>query len=364
MLTALLIAPGPLALAGEAPKAPVPVSVEDRKKAMDAETPEQKKLREEIKALGGKVYFCSLGKIWMVGLDGSGEKMLVEMKEGMLNYPHVSPDGKRLIFEQWGNKSFKPDQFLVKKLDEGSFKADMRNLGDRVCWIANADGSDPKMLGQLWEPHWMPSGKGVVGNLNAKGKRFRPIAMFDVEKLEEHVLSPADWASKGSCGFVACTPDGKWALSTNQSPIAIPLNDTGTGMADGGALAKFANGPTGCNTDVSRDGKWVTWTIDTQGEAGGWICYAPLQLPAAGKGEKARLGWQEASVNYDSDFSPDGKYLVYMHGEIVPGKASYSGVPSEIYVTRFPPDGVNVRVTWLGGNARHPHWVTASGAWK
>jgi hypothetical protein len=53
ILVVLLAGVSWAALAGEAPKAPVPVSVEDRKKAMDAETPEQKKLREEIKALGG-----------------------------------------------------------------------------------------------------------------------------------------------------------------------------------------------------------------------------------------------------------------------------------------------------------------------
>jgi dipeptidyl aminopeptidase/acylaminoacyl peptidase len=360
MMTAFGVLSG-AARAGEAP--PTPVSAEEKARLLAAETPEQKKLREEIKALGGKVYFSCGGRIYTVGLDGSAEKLLVEMPEGGLDYPHVSPDGRKIVFGQGGSKA-RPADFLIKKLDEKAAPVDQRDMRNTVTWIANADGTEPKPLGYFWTPHWMPDGKGVIGNLNMKGKRNRPIAMLELGKMEEHVVSPPDWASKGSCGFAVCTSDGKWALSTNQSPIAIPLNDTGTGMADGGALAKFANGPTGCNTDVSRDGKWVTWTIDTQGEAGGWICYAPLQLPAAGKGEKARLGWQEASVNYDSDFSPDGKYLVYMHGEIVPGKASYSGVPSEIYVTRFPPDGVNVRVTWLGGNARHPHWVTASGAWK
>jgi hypothetical protein len=364
LLAALLIAPGPMALAGEAPKSPAPLGAEEKKKALEAETADQKKLREEIKTLGGKVYFCSGGKIWVAGLDGSEEKMIVDLKEGSLDYPHVSPDGKKLVFEQWGNKSTKPEEFLVKKLDEKAAPADQRDMRARVTWIANADGSDPKPLGPLWSIHWMPNGKGIIGNLNLKGKRNRPITMFDLDKMEEHVVSPPDWASKGSCGFVACTPDGKWALSTNSSPVAIPLNDAGTGMAEGGSLARFFQGPGGCNTDVSRDGKWVTWTIDTFGEAGGWIYYAPLELPKAGKGEKAKLGWSDRTVNYDSDFSPNDKYLVYMHGEIVKGKASYDGVPSEIYVTRFPPDGVNVRITWLNGNARHPHWVTASGAWK
>ena len=29
-----------------------------------------------------------------------------------------------------------------------------------------------------------------------------------------------------------------------------------------------------------------------------------------------------------------------------------------------PPDGVNVRITWLNANARHPQWVPGPGAGK
>jgi hypothetical protein len=49
--------------------------------------------------------------------------------------------------------------------------------------------------------------------------------------------------------------------------------------------------------------------------------------------------------------------MVYMHGDATPGKQPYSmGIRTEIYATRYPPDGVNVRLTWLNACSRHPEF--------
>ncbi|MCX7805287.1 MAG: hypothetical protein N3A38_08870 [Planctomycetota bacterium] len=351
---------------GEAKKLPDPVTEDERKKLIDAETPEQKKLREELKAIGGKIYFDAWGSsagggVFVVSLDGGDAKKVTKIG----GYPHVSPDGKKLVTHQWHSKA-RPEEFLIKKLDEKAVPLDQRNMEDRVAWIMNIDGSDPKPLGYMWDPHWSPDGKRVAGNLNMKGRGGRPIAVFDLEKMEERVVSPPNWPNFNSRGFATYTPDGRWIISGNQRFVAIPLDGSGLAMPSDGkpVLAVSGSGAEGCNQEVSPDGNWLVWVIDTYGEAGAWIYYGELALPRAGNSIKARLGWQDKSVNYDPCFSPDGKYMAYMHGECVPGKRSYDSVPSEIYVTRFPPDGVNVRVTWLNGCARHPHWVTGSGAWK
>jgi Tol biopolymer transport system component len=352
------------ALAGEAPKAPV--AEDEKKKLLEAETPEQKKLREEMKASGGRIFYCVQGQIWEVGLDGSAEKQVTrftpaEMPSAWpnvaLDYPHVSPDGKKLIAEQWGSK-VQADKFLLKP-DAKGIPLDQRDNSReyRVTYLMNIDGSDPKPLGHCWCPHWSPDGKHLCYSINSKNRRGgRPVAVLDLEKMEEHVL---DSNARGP--FPVFSADGKWILVPLK---AFPVNADCTGLDPARKIGRYTQGPDGCNTEGSYDGKWATWTIDTYGEAGGWIMYSSFSPEKPEKAVKANLGWQDKSVNYDSAFSPDGKFMVYMHGEVVAGKTSYSGVPSELYVTRFPPDGVNARITWHNAAARHPHWVTASGAWK
>jgi len=310
---------------------------------------EQKKLREELKAAGGQVYFNAGGQILVVGFDGAPPKQVTDI-EGGASYPHVSPDGKKLIVQQWGSK-IPPDKFLVKKLDE-RYPVKERNMGNRVTILMNIDGSDPKPLCYQWDAHWSPCGKFIAGNINMKDRRKgRPLSVIDLDKLEERVVSPDNWSKYKSRGFSTYTPDGKWICSGNPRFIAVPVD---------GSDAKPVTivQSSGCNQEVSPDGKWFTWTVDTYGEAGGWIMYAPMDLAkSAPKAVKAKLGWPDRSVNYDSCFSPCSKFMVYMHGDCVKGKKSYQGVPSEIYACRFPPDGVNVKLTSLGKNARHPHWV-------
>lgn len=352
------------ALAGEAPKGPV--AEDEKKKLLAAETPEQKKLREDMKAAGGRIFYCVQGQIWEVGLDGSAEKQTTKFTPAempsawpnvALDYPHVSPDGKKLIAEQWGAK-LPADKFLMKFDTKGLPMEQRDNAKEvRVTWLMNLDGTDPKPLGHCWCPHWSPDGKFLCYSINSKNRSGgRPVAVLNMETMEERVLG-----GNARGPFPAFSGDGKWILV----PLtAFPIKSDGTGLDPDRKIIRYAQGPDGCNTDSSCDGKWATWTIDTHGESGGWIVYSPFTPGKQEQAVRANLGWQDKSVNYDSSFSPDGRFLVYMHGEIVPGKASYSGVPSEIYVARFPPDGVSVRLTWHNAAARHPHWVTASGAWK
>lgn len=343
-----------LAFGGDNP-APQPLTKERIAEETAKETPEQKKLREELKAAGGKVYFGGGGQIYVVGFDGAPPVQVTKL-EGGASYPHVSPDGKQLIVQQWNSK-IPPEKFLVKKLDE-RYPMKERNMGNRVTILMNIDGSDPRPLCYQWDAHWSPDGKLIAGNINMKDRRKgRPLSVIKLETLEERIVSPDDWDKYKSRGFSTYTPDGKWICSGNPRFIAVPMDESGMKMADGQKPVTIVRS-SGCNQEASPDGKWFTWTVDTHGEAGGWIMYAPMDLtkPAAAA-VKAKLGWEDKSVNYDSSFSPCSKFMVYMHGDCVQGKKSYDGVPSEIYACRFPPDGVNVQISFLKKNARHPQWV-------
>ena len=349
-----------------ATEASKPVSENEKKVLLEKESSKQKALRDELRAYGGKIYFNSntsgQGAIYVAHFDGKIEKINTAL-EGGVGYPRVSPDGKRLLFSYRPAKEKVKElegQFLLKKLD-ASFPKAKRKMGDSMMVITNLDGSEPKIIGRGWAPAWSPDGKRVVFNLNMKGKRNRPIAIADLEKGEEHIVSPPNWTQYRSCGFPVYSPYGKWVISSNQRPVGIPLDETGLAMKKDGRIAQLIAGKSGfgCNHEVSADGKWFVWTVDTFREAGGWLRYAPLSFKKPQRALKMKLGWKwtEKSVNYDPYVSPDSKYLVYMHGASVKGKRSYDGVPTEIYAMRFPPDGVNVRLTWFNASSRHPEWV-------
>jgi hypothetical protein len=49
--------------------------------------------------------------------------------------------------------------------------------------------------------------------------------------------------------------------------------------------------------------------------------------------------------------------MAYVHAEMQDGVKSWLlKAKQEVYVSRFPPDGVNVRITWNGAANQHPHW--------
>ena len=53
--------------------------------------------------------------------------------------------------------------------------------------------------------------------------------------------------------------------------------------------------------------------------------------------------------------------MVYSHGDMQDGIKSYHFRSKlELYVSRFPPDGVNARITWNGAANYHPTWPAAT----
>jgi Tol biopolymer transport system component len=114
-------------------------------------------------------------------------------------------------------------------------------------------------------------------------------------------------------------------------------------------------GAIGCNQEITPDGKWVVHVIDWANGSG--IFRVPFDIEKGGKDEAVNLGWPRDTDNYFPDVNPDCKYMVYGHWKTVSGdKDRYSTAAADLYVCRWPPDGVSARITWHGGTTQNPHW--------
>jgi Tol biopolymer transport system component len=354
------------ALAGEAAKI-VPPTVEEVKAELAKETPEQKALRAELEVLskaGQQIVFNGPGGICIVKPDGSDMKSIAITPAVSPAYPHMSPDGTKVVYFRFGSGGWgKPekDDVLTKLPADPRFphtnpnRLRAREGGSVVC-VVDAKGGEETVLASGWLPHWSPDGKKIVYTVPFGNQRtmWKP-AILEVATRKETVLDRVQQVTMFAC----FTPDGKQLLFSNCGAAQCAnLNAEGTGPAEPLKMTKLGVSPDGgCNLEVSKDGKWVCWVVDTYGEAGGWLHYAAFADGKASNSRKLELGWKDNSVNYYPDFSPDSKYLVYSHAENQPGVASYSiQSRQDLYVTRFPDCKATVRITWTNAAAAHPHW--------
>jgi Tol biopolymer transport system component len=352
------------ARAGEPPKV-VPLSDEQIKAELAKETPAQKQLREELAALakaGQKIYFNANagGKdrdIFVAGCDGSGQKQLTR-DAGDNWYPHCSPDGRlvaftshRIVYQK--GKSV-PEVLKSLPVDPkfplpGTGKWDRSKPGTGVIWMMNADGSDQKPVAFGAEAHWSPCGKFLAYELNVYP------GQLVIQNLEKKTEACFEHPGLRNCGMPCFSPDGNHIVGANGAAHCVKLNAEKNAVEN---VFKFDSGHP-CNGEISPDGKLWAYVVDTSGDLGGWLCYRELDYSKPGGAEKRlNLGWKPNSVNYYPCFSPDGKYLAYVHAEQQPGVKSWELKHSqEIYVTRFPNCEATVRVTWNGAGNQHPHWA-------
>jgi Tol biopolymer transport system component len=365
-LLCILAATALTASAGEAPPEAVPLTEDQIKAELVKESPEQKALRAELEALakaGQKIYFnANLGEgnrneILVMGPDGSGVKQLT--KDGG-DYPHTPADGSVVYFasqrvslvepmpEALKGVPFNPKTPPLKWAGEGI----NRMKGTPVVWSMKPDGGDLKPVAFGSTPHVSPDGKLLA--YCTTNPPFSPkLFIMDLEKKTEAAIShPAlKYAGMQPC----FSPDGNYVIGANGGGAhCVKLNAERNGV---GKVFKFDNGHP-CNGETSPDGKYWAYVVDTDECLGGWLCYRNMdyEKPGQGGGELP-LQHKRGSVNYYPAFSPDGKYLVYVHAEHQAGIKSWElKTRQEVYVTRFPKCEATVRVTWNGAGNQHPHW--------
>ena len=362
--------PGFAAGAGEAPKPPEPPkivapSADEVKAELAKETAEQKALRAELEALakaGQKIYFnANLGEggrneIFVIGPDGSGYKQLT--KDGGSD-PHTPADGSLVAYtggkialadpmpEALKGIPFDP-KFPPIKWGDQKFN---RLKGAPVSWTMKPDGSDQKPVAFGMMPHFSPDGKFLAYCIWNHPFPCQ-VAVMNLEKKTEAFLIHPGLRNGGN---PAWSPDGNYLVGAQGGAHFIKLNAERNGVEK---VTVIDNGHP-CNNEISFDGKYWTYVVDTHGCLGSWLCYKQLDYDkqSASGGGNLPLGWKPGSVNYYPAFSPDGKYYVYAHAEQEAGVKSWEvKYKQELYVTRFPDCKATVRVTWNGAGNMHPCW--------
>ncbi len=345
---------------------PRPASDQEKIGYLRKESKAQKKLRKELERLKWPIVFCSnahgAANIYRINANGGGMKRLTDEEHGSWANggwgPQVSPDGTQILWMSTVRKV--PSGALEKITFDQKTPLKRRRLSKTTVWRLNADGSNARFISLGADPSWAPDGKRISYSVATPMASRNPVAVFDLALRKETIVTPRNWSLYRSGGMPRYTADGKWIISGGGGRIlGIPLDTTGLSMPANRhpVILIRGRGDEGCNQEVSPSGKWLAWVVDTHDDHGSWLGFAELDFKRARQPRPMKLGWSSKSVNYDPCFSPNGKYLAYMHGPIRYDQKSYNSSWSEIYATRFPPDGVYVRLTFLNAASRHPHWV-------
>ena len=207
-----------------------------------AAAPEDRKLLDELKRYPYKIVHESYrDDHWVLVLrnaDGSNPVVLTQPGANE-NYPHVSPDGKKITFEH----------------EEGEGKAKRRNV-----YVMNMDGSGRKRVAEAGrDACWTANGKTVVylkdelDELEYRDFATKGMFFYDVAtgKTRQHVNLKLYHLYN-----VCCVPDGEWFISTVHAGMGY---GHGILAIEARGQAVYNLGIPGCRPDVSPDGKKIAW---------------------------------------------------------------------------------------------------------
>ncbi|MGO9107724.1 MAG: hypothetical protein ACLP9L_00695 [Thermoguttaceae bacterium] len=273
-----------------------------------AATPEDPNLLAELKDYPYRIvhesYRDNHWVLVVVNADGSNPVTLT--KPGVNeNYPHVSPDGKKIAFES----------------EEGKGKEKRRNV-----YVMNIDGGGRTRVAEAGrDACWTPDGKAIVflkdevDKLEYRDFATKGLFIYDLAtgKTEQHVNHDLYHLYN-----VCCTLDGNWFVSTVHA---------GMGCAHG-ILAIEAHGQgiynldiPGCRPDISPDGKKIAWGADDT-----VLRVADFEV-VDGKPKVTHARDVATSENpihiYHIDWSPDSRYVAFSRG---PTKESALGMAPEV----------------------------------
>ena len=205
------------------------------------------------------------------------------------NYPHVSPDGKKITFES----------------EEGKGKEKHRDV-----YMMNLDGSGRTLVAKAArDACWTPDGKAIVflkdevDTLEYRDFATKGLFVYDLAtgKTEQHVNQDLYHLYN-----VCCTPDGKWFVSTVHAGMGyahaiLAIEAHGQGVCNLGIP--------GCRPDISPDGKKIAWGADDT-----VLRVADFEV-VDGKPKVTHARDVATSENpihiYHIDWSPDSRYVAF-----------------------------------------------------
>lgn len=237
--------------------------------------------------------------------DGSQRRNITKTANVEEVAPRFSPDGAKLLY---------------RRLPPGS-KIDHDKWGFQgQLVVANADGSDPKIVGREAEfpwASWSPDG-GQVACLTMKG-----IKVFNV--ADKSVVR--EFSRQGIYQQLFWSPDGKWfcgvANNQGESWTVVRMNAE-TGVVN--PVRSYQN----CTPDWA-DAEHIILSSRPAGQSGGGgYGYTQLWLVSGDGTEQKLLYGEDGAHVYGGACSPDGKYVLFTKGLKDGSGADKEGAPMGI----------------------------------
>jgi TolB protein len=266
--------------------------------------------------------------LMMINADGSKLRTLLTMTDyTSCGSPEWSHDGGKITFDCW-RSVFREDYskshvFVVnadgrepKDLGDGtlpSWSPDGKQIAfsryspNYGIWIMNADGSDNHMIEpEGWSADWAPK-KNLLAYTVSNNLYVRDLKSQERRKLLEKEYRQIYWG-------LSWSPDAEWicfkgVLPDGGSEVAIVHVE---GQSKGFKVLLPDKAITGVKDFTgyfswSPDGKQILAPILMEGEANMQL----YSLDPEGKTPPRKLAGQDPSVkNYGSSWSPDGKNIV------------------------------------------------------
>jgi uncharacterized repeat protein (TIGR02543 family) len=153
---------------------------------------------------GERIVYESLGDIWIMNADGTGQTNITNTPDWQEADPVLSPDGIRIAFS-----SHRPEP---NNADENYEIFVMNDDGSGVIQLTVTDGTQPGTFVQSSEPTWAPSGTEIAftGYRGFDPPQILKIAA-DGAGQEITLTDPQDFAYKGQPDW---SPDGTKILFT------------------------------------------------------------------------------------------------------------------------------------------------------
>lgn len=270
-------------------------------------SPEVARLAHEVKSRGWIAFPARTERgdwdLFVMRPDGSGRRALTRTPEWNEAWPQFSRDGSRLLY---------------RRLRRDEAISGNRYGQQGVPMMANADGTEPRPLGEEGDlpwATWSPDGREVA-TLSIKG-----VALLDLETGRVRLKHPR----RGMFQQLTWSPDGR-------SLVGV-ANSFGTGWsiarmdAESGKVAAV-NTVDCCTPDWFPDGKAVIFSWRPPGQATnsgqGWTQLWRINAD----GTDRQLVYAEDGRHlYGGHVSPDGKYVLFTGNVQEDGDPERGGAP-------------------------------------
>jgi TolB protein len=256
-------------------------------------------------------------RLWAIDAAGGNLRVLLHTPGEFCGSPDWSPDGKFIAYDTWTNGKTHTDAQIAVVRADGTNRR-IIGIGAMPSWspdgkqlvchtysmegivVMNADGSGRESIVDHWgSPRWSPRGNRIA-TIKSNG-----IALFDCTTgREETVLSGPYVVYHG----FSISPDGKqfcFGNGNENGGIGLATLDERTMRAK---LRWITTTGSCWTTSWSPDGKQIVLSYRPSGEKFFQLHVFDLD---SGKPPVRLAGQDPERANYDPDWSPDGKTIVF-----------------------------------------------------